>query len=436
LDNYLPDWIIDYAVLNNLSDHISQIASTGVMPSSAVANIIIQQTYVNSDKPFDINLAKRLASYRMERSKFYMEGNSAIMEEKIAQVFRRIDDVMRERFQKNILQMFCPTTITTERRSCYASAVYDGNASYTLKYLDFLNHKPLSDFIDVVIRYTENRLREQSGYTGRLRGIVLDDVWKSVIDNTLDIVQATKSVTAPTPKPRVGISLNAETLSRLRTESEHVRNQLIGEDNSENEPEKELLTDLRQILAIMRACNELQLGILKTLYLYDWECDTSKLAENVANANLLELVDQINDLASRKLGVAVISEEDGQYLIEDDFRDEFDYIYHTPELLNQLAEPKKLDNQHFAENPISGFLNNLDGFHLEIIHLALSSSATRQTLDDMAMLQGTMTELALDEINEAFQMEFNDILLETGTESPIIVEEYQEAVQKYFDEVA
>jgi hypothetical protein len=404
-------------------------------PSGPLVNILIQRQYVEKNIPIDLPLAKMIASYGIECSKFYLDGYGAMVDEKASEAFRRIDEAMRGRFQKSLLQMFYPSDMAVEIRRCYSSAVYDDNASYTLKYPDFVNHKPLGDFLDAVLRYTENRLREQANFTGRLRGIELDEIWKSLIDDMLGVTKVTETAQVTAQRRKAKISLDANALSQLRSESEDIRTRLISENQQASEPEKELLTDLRQIMALLRECDDMERRLLFTLYENGWACDKEFLQQGFQDRPPSEIMDEINRIAARKAGVPVLTSEDGQYLVEDDFQDEFDYIYNAPDLMKELDE-RRIDAALTSEdNPVAFFMGTLDSFYLEVLRLIATESASKQALDEISNLHGTMSDLVVDEINEAFQAEYNDLLIDMDTDSPVIIDEYREAVQKYINEV-
>jgi hypothetical protein len=87
---------LDFAILHKLSNRIPGIVPVSVLPYGPATNIIIQQQYVEQKRSIDLELIKRLATYRMERSKFYTDGYGSMLEEKIADVFRHTDNFIND----------------------------------------------------------------------------------------------------------------------------------------------------------------------------------------------------------------------------------------------------------------------------------------------------------------------------------------------------
>lgn len=170
--------------------------------------------------PITLDVIKRVASYRPEKSKFYQQTDGTALEQSMAEMINKIDSKMREEHNNGLFALFHPHALVSEPRYCYASAVYEGNASYTIEYPPFTRHQPLTQFLDSVLKYTENRMREKAGFTGRLRNIDLDDTWCDLIDCAFGIVTSADQVV--TKKP-VHIELDTSALEKLRAVSSNVR---------------------------------------------------------------------------------------------------------------------------------------------------------------------------------------------------------------------
>jgi len=363
--------------------------------------------------------------------------------EKAASIFNKINNEMLDRFQKNLFQMFCPAKPVLENKRCYVSAVYDGNESYSVEYLNFISHKPLTSFIDSILRYTENKLREQIGFKGRLRNIDIDDVWKQSIDAEVGPFKPHKEVL----KQPVTIQLHADEIDKLRTESNELRDILLQQkteqpdhavDKKQQKIEheipgyssKRLLTELAEISALLKCCDDEKSHILKLLYENNWKYGIAELSNILGNSMADMIVDEINALGIRHVGTIIIATEQNQYILEDDFRDEFEHIYTQPELFEKGPE------NHSEQDPLIPFLSGLNDFQLEILRLLLTKQAGTESLEQMALVHGTMPEVIFDEINELFQIQTGDLIIDALFDPPEIAEEYQPVLQEKLEKAA
>lgn len=446
LDNYLPDWIFDFLILHQLEDKLSElIQGCHNIQNSTLFNVYIQKHYIEQNDSIAFSDINAVASYRMERSKFCLEGHSALMCEKAASIFNKINKEMLDRFQKNLFQMFCPAKTVLENKRCYASAVYDGNESYSVEYLNFISHKPLTGFIDSILRYTENKLREQIGFKGRLRSIDIDDVWKQSIDAEFSTFKPHQEV----QKQPVAIQLHADEIDKLRAESDELRDILLikqqeieqtdhsadkKQQKMEHEPpgssSKRLLTDLAEISALLKCCDDEKNHILKLLYENNWGYGIAELSNILGNSMADMIVDEINALGIKHVGTIIIATEQNQYILEDDFRDEFEHIYSQPELFEKEPE------NHSEQDPLVPFLSGLNDFQLEILRLLLTKQAGAESLEQMALMNGTMPEIIFDEINELFQIQTGDLIIDALSDPPEIAEEYQPVLQEKLEKAA
>jgi len=450
LDNYVPDWTLDFVVLHKLDDQLAEfLGGIQGFQDSALLCMQLQKNYIEQNQPISMSAILPLASYRMEKSKFYQEGYSTLIETELGKIFLKINSAMLERYGKNLFQMFCPSGTITQNRTCYRSAVYDGSASYTIEYPDFANHSPLISFIDSILRYTENKLREKVGFNGRLRGITIDEAWKQLID--AEFGTPTKEVQQQPAKKTARISLSAEAVRSLRTESDELRDILHTEQDepdiesvatflAESPPKeiilvssgKQLLTELEEVIAMLHNCNESQQELLRSIYENGWESNSGQLTAALGNGMIEMMVDEINGLAMEHMGTIVIAAEQDLYVLEDDFRDEFEHIYTHPALLD--AQPLILSTDT-ASSPLEDLFSGMDDFQLEVLRLLICGEVNMENLTNMALAHGTMPELVFDTINEMAMSQIGDFLLDTANDLPTIGEEYMHYINQYFAKV-
>ncbi len=445
LDHYLIDWILDYTILNRLEHRSNEfIKENAAISSSYFYNLYLYKAYIESTQMIEQSSIIDIMSYRITKSKFYNAGYEEILPQELTRVVNVINEYMKQTYSKNIFQFFCPREQKNVSRRAYARAVYAGNETYEMTYTDFLNHRPLIEFLDVVARYTENRLREKYQFTGRLRGIEIEEVFRQIIDKALDVVQI-KNSKETSKENRVNkpviITIDGDKVQGLREDSEEIRRILeteqctqeeiptiVGELMADGSATKELLTDLEEIIAVMQSSSEEFMAILHLFYSKGWECTAVQLREALSSSMIECLIDEINEETIRVLSIPLIVIENDIYMIEDDLRDEIAYIFKFPELLNRQVK-QEVEIKEGGE--IVSAFNLLKDYQIEVLQAISSGELVEDKLGHIAIMLGIMPELLIDEINEVFSECIGDLIVDTSSTLPSIMEEYEEELKRY-----
>ena len=102
----------------------------------------------------------------------------------------------------------------------------------------------------------------------------------------------------------------------------------------------DLLTDLHELVTIMGESGSETSRLIMTMAENDWVCSHQtleaefKLGENFTFAN--NIIDEINDRAIDQIENSLIIEEDDQWVIEPEFRDEIAHILRHPDYLGRV----------------------------------------------------------------------------------------------------
>lgn len=340
LQNYLIDWICDFALLHSLQLHVSDIAPDPFMLELLPVVILdkeLLEKFQESPIKIPINLLLTLSNYDLKKSRFFQSEGRVDLEHYVPRVFAVVDAYVTKTYSTRLVQMFSPGENLQTVRHLFGGAVYDSTSSketLTIYHLPLRNHVPLREFVTQLIRYTENKLRIIKGYKSRLKEIKFDSEIELLIDRYLS-----REFSQQTAKPVINIDKNR--LAQLLEETEYVREMLtIEEDSLVEEPigisqagaldegserdnisaaakdptvklSKEWLRNAEVLgdewLQLASSFTEVHFEALAAL-MSDSPTELKKLAEDNGTMPSL-LIDEINQAAMEYVGDLILSEE-------------------------------------------------------------------------------------------------------------------------------
>lgn len=446
LDHYLIDWTLDYIMLHQLEHHITELIEDDLnLEAGPIYNMYLYKQYINTSNPITQNDILTIMSYKIKKSKFYIAGYGEQLLNEITRIVNIIDESIRKEYGKGILEFFSPKEKVAVRRSVYISAVYAGNETYQLEYFAFTKHMPLIEFMDAIAKQVENRLRQKNAFNGRLRGIDMETSFIKIIDSALGIEtdsggkQFTKR--EQIVKPRI-VTIDINKVQGLRVDADEVRKVLESQELQEegNQQREETMTiEINQVgtennineLEEMRKCIEKgpedMLSVLKVLWENNWECSKDEMQGLLKGQMIEAIIDEINGRMIEVISIPLIVVEGSKYIIEDDFREEIEQVLNTigqqiPVLKEDIGESQEV-------------FSVMEDRHLEILKAITSQENVEKKVQNIAVMNNTMPELLIDEINELFSEYIGDLLVDTSSEIPSILEEYQEMLNQYLNKV-
>jgi hypothetical protein len=448
LDNYLIDWITDYILINKCQVDPFLPVQEAAKSGSWVAdpNAVLPQYIDGSLAEMPLSLLDCLTDYRIRSSKFYLAGNQQLLEGYCPQTVDRVDKYWRKKGGVGLFEAFRPRSKPTTQRRAYVSAVYAGpQAMISLpSFVPYSQHPPLRQFLTGIVKHTENKLREVKNYKGKLRGYTLEpDVLKvieSLIDGTTDRI-----VPSP-PKPKVEIDVSR--VEDLIRESDEVREMLVGAEVTEKAPEQQpvsdqgpilpdyltcpvdtpdhLLTDLDGVYQLLSRLDQNEKNLIDKLTSAEWEKSDSAISEEMPGIFIESLVDRINGLAVELLGDILIVSEGGQKIVEDDYRDELEFIVTQEAAHAGSTEPSQLSELSEGWDSFAAQITPYQYTALKIIN---EGENVNEELQRIAEENALMPETLIDCINELALDTVGDVIIEPGSNPPIIEDEDIEAVK-------
>ncbi|NWL86789.1 hypothetical protein DMN77_04145 [Paenibacillus sp. 79R4] len=229
LSNYIAEWVCDFALLHKLDLPLMDII---MRSTSAKAGELydLELKRILENEPSRLRLEHILAfsDYDLQRSKFYVIGGRALMEEYMPKVVALVDSYLRKTTGKNLIDTFYKGNGKTVERYLFRSAVYDAELygrTLPLRIFQLRKCPPLRYYITQLIRCTENKLRELQHFKGRLRGVSLMKETQMLVERFLE-KEYTEAIKPAGPV----ISIDPERLATLQKDSEEVRSLLTVED--------------------------------------------------------------------------------------------------------------------------------------------------------------------------------------------------------------
>lgn len=194
LDNYLPDWIVDYLVVNRyLLDPLLFYAEVDLQPILAKnAPDLVLSALVKENKPIwemPLSLIDSLADYNIQKSKFYQSGYADVVEIALRQALNAAEAYLQTKGGQGIFERFGPKRQTAIKRTIFQSALYVGeHTTITIAHVyPYSNHSPFRKFLTGIVKHTENLLRQHYGFAGRLKVTDLPSWMANVIEAAISL---------------------------------------------------------------------------------------------------------------------------------------------------------------------------------------------------------------------------------------------------------
>ena len=414
LDRYLHSWIFDFAMLNNV-EHTETVSydSLRLMPS-AKTDMLIDRHSQDSPLKLPFELIDVLCDYSLIGSKFYKDGNQGLIQEAIPRVVALADAVLRKHKSKGILDIYGPNRTKKQDYYAFASAVCpQANQKISISIKAYSSSQKLRGYVNELVRYAENSLRALYRYRGRLRGVTLDEETAKLVDTFLKREYGTAKATIPRMEKKLAVELDFASIETLRKQSNSVRSALMVED-SVADIQKDLLTDVPEVTAIFLALPASARGLLDQLKAQSWECKKSDASES-------DIV-SINRLAEHYLGCPILVVEDEDITVEDDYRDELEFIYQNPPAFSSTSAVQEDFNLDALNENLREFVMQLVPEQRKTLHCIVAQENVQECLEQIADQSFTMPQILIDDINEVAMQTLGDIIISSEF---MVIEEYE-----------
>lgn len=420
LDHYLLNWLFDFAQLHNLEYRIPDCHDVSLPYQPAIRDILIDAH--STEKPLKLSFAliDALCDYSLVNSKFYKEGHQLLMNEAIPRVVALADAMLIKNKGKGILEIYGPKR--TKQQSYYAfqsANCINANKRINVSVKGYTSSQKLRSYINELVRYAENILRELYGSRGRLRGVELDDETAKIVKSFLIKEYSPKKTLAEAPK-KPEVKLDFSNINELRNQSDAVRDALeVSDDSAE---QKELLTDIDVVKTIFGLIPQYCRSLINELHSNSWELNY--------DSSIQPSVDKINEISLKYLACAILVVEENHLILEDDYRDEFEFIYNHLDEFECGDEIKESDNSSMftvdnLSDELKQLIETLSPIQQTIICVILNRVNISSQLEEIANAELSMPEILIDEINDISSQIIGDILIDTFSDEICVLEQYE-----------
>lgn len=265
LDRYLTDWVTDYILLNKCSINAAMALHnvTGGHLFNCSVDFLLPFYIDSTLDRLPLELIYQLSYYtNLPRSSFYKGIGKALMNEYIPKVLQVLDAALKKNTGLGIFDKLKPSKTESILRYPFKSAIYfcKENAPIIIEVLPYSKHFPLKTFITGVLKCSENKLRELTGVSGRLKNFSIDIAAKNIIEQYLAKEYSNKI----SELTRVEVKLDEEKLSRLTEDSNSIRTTLLSDITLEEASQVDTTLEANPISTIYRDKNK-EVSSLHTL---------------------------------------------------------------------------------------------------------------------------------------------------------------------------
>ncbi|WP_055108587.1 TerB N-terminal domain-containing protein [Paenibacillus ihumii] len=234
LDAYVREWLYDYALVFGLD--MPPPEPLRKLPrnlSPELRELEWKRRFAAEPLALTWDMLRTLIDYDVEKSRFCTGQGRKELHAYAPKVVTLVDSYLSRTEGTRLLERCMPRE-SKASRVLFRTAVYDHELygrSVTVSVLPISGHPPLRAYLTQLVRLTENRLREFTGFRGKLRGITVEPEVDQLVTRFLrKEFEQRKAEGAKARLPRVKI--NAAKLHRIQRESDEVRDMLLLEEQA------------------------------------------------------------------------------------------------------------------------------------------------------------------------------------------------------------
>ncbi len=231
LDLYVREWQYDFALVFGLD--MSPAEPLHKLPRSLspeLKELEWKRRFTAESLELTWDMLLMLSDYDIEKSRYYSQQGRKELREYVPKVVALVDGYLAKTAGTKLIDLYRPREKKVTRY-LFRSAVYNHDQygrTATVTLLPISEHLPLRSYLTHLVRFTENKLRELTGFKGKLRGIQIEPEVEQLISRFLNKefeIRKAEEAKARLPK----VKINATKLRKLQHESDEVRDMLLTE---------------------------------------------------------------------------------------------------------------------------------------------------------------------------------------------------------------
>lgn len=423
LNYYLLSWTFDFSQVYHLDYKEPVMLNGKIYYQDVMINCLIDRHFADRPLKLPLSYIDMLCDYNIYMSKFYKENHQLLLEEAIPRVIALVDASLIKKNGKGILSLYGPSKPQKEIYWLFQSAVCpDRNKKLEISVKDYTGNICLKKYINGLVKFSENVLRDMYKCRGRLQNVNVEEDTAILIEKFLKKEFSPLKEGVETERKKVEVELNFDSIRELRQQSDEVREALEVKENLIEQ--KELLTDVDEVEDLLASLSKKAKYLIDELVQNDWKCR--------ADNEKIEAFVEINAQAIRYLACELLVVEGDLWTIEEDYRDELEYIYknHKEVLEDKDNEKNKFFNLNELSKNMQNFMENISSEHAEVICIILNRNNVQEKINVIAEEMMSMPEIIVDEINDLALQYLDDIIIDGFGNDICILEQYEKELKK------
>ncbi|RCX21452.1 TerB-like protein [Fontibacillus phaseoli] len=409
LDLYVREWMYDLGKVFGLD--MPPAEPLMKLPRS-LSNVLKELEWGRrfSAEPLELTweMVLPLIDYEVEKSRYYSDQGRKEMRHYVPKVIALVDGFLAKTKGSKLIERFKPKEKKITR-FLFRSAVYDHEVyghGVPVSVLPISEHPPFRAYLTQLVRHTENKLRELTGFKGKLRGISLEPEVEQLVSRFLHKEFGQRQTEEAKSRIPV-VKINTAKLRKLQQESNEVRDMLLTEELSIATVEQK--TERPTGSSGQKGARQLKRDVPQQAEM-DFELGWRVFEEEPSAHSQPEGFKELNELPEAvQLEIAESSAGD-----DCEQRSEGSEELHKERIrIEGPIEPKLAEEWQEMSVRLSG------------AHLAMLGAIVEERGIDVrygiAEQAGSMPELLLDEINELAMEWIGDLLIDGDR----IAEEYE-----------
>ena len=325
LDKYLVPWIEDYMIINM---SIGKTEEGGVYEAGEIVRMadLLQSVtderlinlfpdyaigrYLNDNlSNIPVELLSQFSDYEFYTGEFFTHDKDDLLLKFLSETIRKIDMFFVSKNGEGIFVKYKPDSGQRRHRIPFANAVYDGIIkSIEVPALPYIKHPPLREFMTSVIRFIENCLREQTGFKGRLKRIILDEG----VEETIRHFISDEYDRFRRSGIRTVITIDRDKILQLISDSNAVRMMLL-----ENPQDESPAPEIPEVKG-KRQFSEIQREILKFIVSQGGSAIEKEIKAKFKDVFIQIEIDGINEIAMDNFNDVLLLDESGIWTLVED----------------------------------------------------------------------------------------------------------------------
>ena len=222
LDNWLPEWLCDYLLVNGSPldplTPLQRAVKLGV--PSHYPDLLLENIQRQGWLQVPFSLLEQIAHTSLHGSSVYSTADCTQIASAVLRALASIDNVWRKEDGRGILARLRPRQALPIKRLPFTNVLFARSTRllYFGRYYPYSRHPPFISLLQGLIKQTENMLRIERGYRGRVRGVNLPDSLPTLVERSFQKAM-----------PKAKVTIDTKRVAILTQQSDEVRDLLLAE---------------------------------------------------------------------------------------------------------------------------------------------------------------------------------------------------------------